>query len=89
MEDKSGAALRSLQHPRRNHQPVNINNHHQASLPLPQQQAPPSLPPPPLYRMSRGIKTITYRFREWCDGLAGGYPVKTLERQWGVKWRKD
>ncbi|SAM01699.1 hypothetical protein [Absidia glauca] len=23
------------------------------------------------------------------DGLAGGYPVETLVRQWGAKWRED
>ncbi|SAL96746.1 hypothetical protein [Absidia glauca] len=39
--------------------------------------------------MSRGIKTITDLYREWYDGLAGGYPVETLERQWGVKRRED
>ncbi|SAM05189.1 hypothetical protein [Absidia glauca] len=39
--------------------------------------------------MSRGIKTITDLYRNWYDGLAGGYPVETLERQWGTKWRED
>jgi hypothetical protein len=23
------------------------------------------------------------------NGLAGGYPVETLERQWGVEWREN
>ncbi|SAM03303.1 hypothetical protein [Absidia glauca] len=41
------------------------------------------------YRRSREIKTITDLYREWYDGLAGGYLVETLERQWGVKWRED
>lgn len=39
--------------------------------------------------MSRGIKTVHDLYREWDKGLAGGHSMKTLERQWGVKWRND
>ncbi|SAM00313.1 hypothetical protein [Absidia glauca] len=75
------APLQSSQRLRRHHQPANIDHHHhQATSPQPQQQAPPFLQPPPLYRMSRGIKIITDLHREWYDGFAGGYPVETLKR---------
>ncbi|SAM03403.1 hypothetical protein, partial, partial [Absidia glauca] len=65
----------------------------QQQQPLPQssQQQPlpqSSLQQPPSYRMSRGIRTVTDLYREWNDGLAGGYSIISLEQRWGVKWRQ-
>jgi hypothetical protein len=56
-----------------------------------QQQTQPqsSLQQPPLYQMSRGIKTVTDLYRAWNDGLAGDYSVESLEQRWGAKWRQD
>lgn len=39
--------------------------------------------------MSRGIVSITDLWREWNEGLCGGYAVIDLERRWGTKWRKN
>ncbi|SAM07682.1 hypothetical protein [Absidia glauca] len=64
------AALRSSQHSHRNHQPVNINHHHHQLIIIiknlhqnhhTKRHHPCDLPP--LYQMSRGIKTI----RLWSD----------------------
>ncbi|SAL97782.1 hypothetical protein [Absidia glauca] len=68
--------------------------HSSQQQPLPQssQQQPlpqSSLQQPPSYRMSRGIRTVNDLYREWNDGLAGGYSIISLEQRWGVKWRQD
>ncbi|SAM09828.1 hypothetical protein [Absidia glauca] len=78
---------------------LNINNNDgspstlsTSSPPFQQQQQPQpqsSLQQPPSYRMSRGIRTVTDLYREWNDGLAGGYSIISLEQRWGVKWRQD
>jgi hypothetical protein len=47
----------------------------------PSPQSLPSLQTPPLYRISRGIKTTADLYRQWYVGLAGTHLVKTLEQQ--------
>ena len=44
---------------------------------------------PPVYKMSRGIKTVTNLWVKWLRGIGGGYAVHELERRWGTKWRND
>ena len=41
---------------------------------------------PMIYKLSRGIQTVTDLWREWTSGVAGGPAVKDLELRWGAKW---
>ena len=41
---------------------------------------------PIVYKLSRGIQTVTDLWREWAAGLAGWPAVRDLEIRWGAKW---
>jgi len=43
---------------------------------------------PPIYQLSRGIKTIPDLWREWTVGLGGQLSVEALDERWRSRWRR-
>jgi hypothetical protein len=46
-------------------------------------------PPTPTYKMSRTITSVVDLYREYTEGLGGNMPVRELEKNYGIKWRRS